>query len=483
MKEGEDSGALIDASGASSTAAKANRLASGRFGPSQPLLMPQQSSVDERCIGHAAPSPCCIGQASPGFGSGWGAGADSWQGSDASACSVTAGVCIAQQSSGMNADSDAAWHNSQAIATSRMRDRKSDIAIQPTGKGTDGQIGDTMTRMLMRSACVLLLVATVAACSEQSPTAPTVTTAPPSLPIVVPLPTAVPGVLSLVMPIDASDLASPAFGIAPFGYHGAGHAEDGHTGWDIEYRVGGIVRAAAAGTVENVLPDPSSPGRTTVHIEHIAGNHAYRTIYTNLATVNPDIIVAASIRSGQALGVAGTVSQVVGTTPVTYAMTHFQVDDFEYYREVPSPNAVTPEPFLTADAKLFFDRIWSTAVFSAELVEPFASNPRDLRFPASRTWMKVSGDGPAGIRFTRTSSRSPDYEYAILTEGGTAIESGTVTVTLATRPFPVIDLLSGVGRRLGVYDIVSDTMRLSLANAGGDRPNTLSSASSYRTPR
>lgn len=337
--------------------------------------------------------------------------------------------------------------------------------------------------MFTRSVCVLFVVATAAACSDQSPTAPTVTTAPPAAAIVVPLPTAVPGVLSLVMPIELADVATTAFGMTPFGFHGADHAEDGHPGWDIEYRLGGTVRAAAAGTVQNLFPDPSVAGRTTVQIEHVVGTHFYRTVYTNLATVNPEIVAAATVRAGQALGVAGTVSLTVGTTPITYAMVHFQLDDFEYYREIPNPNAVTPEPFLAADAKLFFDRIWNTAVSSSELLEPYASNPRGLSFPASRTWTRVSGDGPAGIRFTRGSSRSPNYDYAILAESGVAIETGTVTLALTARPFPSIDFVSGAGRRLGIYDIVSDTMRLSIANADESRPTDLSAASTYRTPR
>jgi len=339
------------------------------------------------------------------------------------------------------------------------------------------------SEMLKRSVLVLLTAAVVAACSSgQSPTAPTtISSAPP--PFVVPLPTTVPGVLSLVMPIDAADLATTAFGIAPYGYHGADHAEDGHPGWDVEYRLGGIVRAAAAGTVQSVFPDPSVAARSTVQLEHVIGTHFYRTVYTNLASVTPEIIPAAAVRSGQALGIAGTVSQAVGTTPITYAMTHFQLDDFEYYRDIPNPNAVTPEPFLAADAKLFFDRIFSGAVFSTELVEPYASNPRDLRFPASRTWTRVSGDGPAGVRFTRAAARNPNYDYVILAESGTAIETGTVTLGLTARPFPAIDLVSATGRRLGVYDIVSDQMRLSLANPGASRPVDVNAASTYRTPR
>jgi hypothetical protein len=339
-------------------------------------------------------------------------------------------------------------------------------------------------QMLTRSTLVvLLLVVTIAACTTDNPTAPTITTPPPVPPVIVQLPTPVPGVLSLGMPIDLSDVAATAFGLAPFGYHGADHALDGHPGWDVEYRLGGVVRAAAAGTVQSVGADPSAPGRSTVQLEHVVGTHFYRTVYTNLASVSPEVVAAATVRAGQSLGTAGTVSQTVGTTPITYAMTHFQLDDFEYYRDTPNPNAVTPEPFLTPDAKLFFDRIFSTAVFSPELVEPYASNPRTLAFPASRTWTRVSGDGPAGIRFTRSDARNPNYEYAVLAESGTAVETGTVTLALTGRPFPSIDLVSATGRRLGIYDIVSNQMRLSLANPGSSRPTDLGSASYYRTPQ
>ena len=342
-----------------------------------------------------------------------------------------------------------------------------------------------MTEQMQTRAAFLicLLAATLAGCTADNPTAPTTTTVPPLPPLVVPLPTPVPGVLSLAMPADAFDLAATAFGLAPFGYHGADHAADGHPGWDIEYRIGGLVRAAAGGVVLSVAADPLSPGRSTVQIEHVVGAHFYRTIYTNLATVNPEIVAAAPVRTGQSLGVAGTLTRTVGATPVTYAMTHFQLDDFEYFRPVANPNAVTPEPFLTADAKLVFDRTWTTAVFAAELVEPYASNPRDLPFPASRTWMRVAGDGLAGFRFSRADAVTANYEYAVLAESGTAIETGTVILDLTARPFPTIDLVSPLGRRLGVYDIVSDQMRLSLANTGASRPLDLGSASTYRTPR
>jgi len=338
----------------------------------------------------------------------------------------------------------------------------------------------------MRRLCALALTAlALTSCTNQkSPLAPTAV-AGPTPPVPTPsLPTTVPGVLTIAMPIDAADLATTAFGLAPFGYHGADHAEDGHPGWDIEYRVGGIVRAAAAGTVQSVFADAFTPGRFTVQLEHLVGTHHYRTVYTNLANVNADVAPSVAVRAGQALGAAGTVAATIGTAQLTYAMTHFQLDDFEFYREVPNPNAVSPEPFLSAEGKLLFDRIWTTAAYLHELVEPFITNPRALSFPASRTWTRAGGDGPAGIRFTRRTARAAEYDYALLAESGTITEAGTVLLTSTSRPLSSLDLISPTSsRRLGVYDIVSNELRLSLALPGASRPASLAAATVYRTTR
>ena len=333
----------------------------------------------------------------------------------------------------------------------------------------------------MRQRWVLVVIVmagvSLASCDAgRSPAAPTPVpvAAPPLGPP--PLPTSVPGVLSLAMPIDGADLAATAFGLAPFGYHGADHALDGHPGWDIEYRLGGVVRAAAAGTVERVVADA---GRFTVQIEHVVGTHHYRTTYTNLSDVS--VVAEATVTMGQRLGTAGTVLLTAGTTPIAHAMTHFQLDDFEYYREIPNPNAVSPEPFLSAAGKTLFDGMWQTAMFVPELVEPYATNPRELTFPASRTWTRAGGDGPAGLRFSRRSASAADYEYALLSESGTVVEAGTVVLNAATRPFPTIDLVAPTAGHRGIYDIQSGEMRLSLANPGEARPTELGGASVYRT--
>lgn len=345
------------------------------------------------------------------------------------------------------------------------------VRLQSNRKRSAAAKGATMNRRMRKAWICAGMAVFLASCTDRSsPVAPT-TIAGPTPALTVPsLPTTVPGVLALSLPIDAGDFASGSFGITPFGTHGPDHAEDGHQGWDIEYRSDGIVRAAAPGPVQNVFQDPTVVGRFTVVIEHVVGDHHYRTLYTNIVTLSSDILIDEVVRAGQPLGTAGN------------AGVHFQVDDLEYYREMGNPNAVSPEPFLTAAAKSLFDGLFIRATFAAELVEPFATNPRALAFPASRTWTRAGGDGPAGIRFTRRSARSDVYDYALLAESLSPTETGTVVLNTTARP-ATIDLVSPVSRRLGVYDIVSNELRLSLASAGTARPADLSGATIYRTTR
>jgi hypothetical protein len=330
--------------------------------------------------------------------------------------------------------------------------------------------------MFRRALLVLASIATLSCNLDKSPTAstPIAAPAPPLAPP--PLPTTVPGVLSIAMPIASADTANTVFGLLPFGYHGGGHTEDGHAGWDIEYRVGAPVRAAATGTVISVEPDLISLGRTAVVLEHVVGSHFYRTHYTNLSDVASGVVVDELVLVGETIGTAGTISTISVFRPVTYAMTHFQLDDLEFHREVANQKAVSPEPFLTAPARSLFDRIWTTAVYSQELVEPFATNPRDITV-TSRTWMRAGGDGPAGVRFTR---RDNGYTYELLAESETVIEAGLVVLREAARP-PMIELISPTATRLGVYDIVSNEMRLTIASPGGARPATIDPAHVYRT--
>ena len=331
----------------------------------------------------------------------------------------------------------------------------------------------------MSRRLVILVFASAAALScslEKSPTASTPIAGPLPPRTAPPLPTNVPGVLSIAMPIDNFDVANIAFGLIPFGYHGGGHTEDGHAGWDIEYRIGAPVRAAATGVVLSVEPDLIALGRTAVVLEHVVGEHFYRTHYTNLSDVASDVVVDELILAGQTIGTAGTITATIGGTTFIYAMTHFQLDDLEFHREVANPKAVSPEAFLSAAAKSLFDRIWNTAIYLQEFVEPFATNPRET-VVTSRTWMRAGGDGPGGIRFTRRGDR---YTYELLAESGTVIETGDVVLRQSVRP-ATIDLISPTATRLGVYDIVSNEMRMTVSSPGGTRPAALDPTHVYRT--
>jgi hypothetical protein len=334
---------------------------------------------------------------------------------------------------------------------------------------------------------VVLLSLLISACNSGGglPTTPSDTAFPttPSgnnSPVTI-IPPAPGTVFSIAMPIDGADIVTNAFGLLPFGYHGPDHAGAGHSGWDIEYRLGAQVRAAADGVVQSIDPDFIVLGRTRVTVEHALGAHIYRTVYANLSSVREEIVLEGAVIRGQPIGAAGTVTATIGATPVTYAMSHFQVDDFETHREGLDPKAVSPEPFLNADGRAIFDRIWARSAFAQELTEPFVAMSRDQRFPMTRTWRLESGDGPAGLSFTRSSEVGAEHHYLLLTQSGTAIESGAVALRVLARPLPTIDLVTPTGPRLGLYDIVGDQMRLALGSPGAPRPADLGAASVYRT--
>ena len=389
-----------------------------------------------------------------------------------------------QHCSGTNADSDATWQSSQTNATVRTRRRIAVISGQSNGNGGFEQTGVRCAAMRKPWILAGMAILMGACVDSKSPLAPTAIAGPTPPLTAPPLPTGVPGVLAVALPLDQADAANTVFGIRPFGYHGVEHAADGHTGWDIEYRIGGIVRAAAPGRIENVIENSQVPGRFAVQVEHVVGTHHYRTTYTNLAGVNSGIVVDENVITGQPIGTAGTVTDFRTDPPrgpVSYAMTHFQLDDFEYYNAMNSPNAVSPEPFLTASATSLFNTLWPAAAFPEEVVEPYATSARVLTFPASRRWTRAGGDGPAGIRFTRRTATTTAIEYELLTESGTVVEAGTVSLIASARPFPFIDLVSPTAGHIGIYEIVSNEMRMSLTTPGSQRPLNLSGASIYRT--
>lgn len=318
--------------------------------------------------------------------------------------------------------------------------------------------------------------------SAQAPAAPA-TPATPATPAA--------GPFQIGLPVAAGDTASAAQGLWPFGVHGADHALDGHPGWDIEFRPGSPVRAAAAGTVQSVTADAGGPDSHAVQIEHRLSTGNYRTDYIHVTSIAAGITPGAAVVAGQPIGLALVQTRTIGSQTVTYAAIHFQVDDFSSTSGISNVNAVNPETWLSADARAVFAGIWRAAAYFQELTEPFSANPRDAAFPFRRVWTRESGSQaaqpmqPMQLLFVRADVLSPGYDYEWRDEAGTLVERGTAMLDPLARPASTIDFTAaGTGAiRRGVYDVESDLLRLDVAAPGAPRPSSLAAASVYRTPR
>jgi hypothetical protein len=208
----------------------------------------------------------------------------------------------------------------------------------------------------------------------------------------------------------------------------------------------------------------------------------YATDYTNLASLASGITSGASVTRGQALGLAGVQSQTIGTTPVTWAMTHFQMNDFSKNEGLTNPNAVSAEPFLSDAGRALFETMWRTAAYQTEWCEPFHTNSRAAGFPMARTWTGQSGAPAAFLDVRCPSDRSNEYTYSLLAADRSTLESGTFTLDATKRPLSTVDLRPSTGSsRLGVWNLVSNTLYLNLGVAGGSRPSTLDGAAVYAT--
>lgn len=313
----------------------------------------------------------------------------------------------------------------------------------------------------------------------------TSTSTTPSTPAPTPTPTPSPGAgtsqtFSLSLPIRPGEQANNAYGLVPFGIHIGDHGVDGHPGYDFEFAPGASVYAAAAGVVQSVLP--GGFGSTGIQITHQIGTLGYRTIY-GVDTVAPGVAAGATIAAGQALGRAPVYTRTIGRTTVTYAMTHFQVDDFTSNAGLTNPNAVAPERWFDAAARSQLDAIWRNATYAQELVEPFLANPRDQSFPVSRVWTRQSGSLAPRLDVTAATPTADSYTYVLRDASGASIESGTITVDAIAKPLPTIDLTpggSGQPRR-GVYDVFERQLQIDYGTPGAARPVSLAGSSTYRT--
>ncbi len=310
------------------------------------------------------------------------------------------------------------------------------------------------------------------------------------------------------LPVAVGDEAFEAFGVLPYGIHVSGHVLDGgHPGWDLELAPGASVRAAAAGTVTFAAVNEPATGRWAVQLDHVVGTRRFRTDYLNLASVAPGVVSGATVVEGQALGIAGTQEVQIGSTRVSYRMTHFQVDDLL----APDPGtgisnhfARSPEAYLSPAARSRFHTIWARAAYNQELTESLPTQPR-LRsgapYPIRRVWSLQGGPAAAGepaaleLAAEDPAAFPPDRvpsnvvtRYTLLDAKGAVTETGWVQLSTRAGAAATVDLLevdeAGVptgAKRLGRYDVVSDVLVLALGPPGAPRPADLSAARVYAT--
>ena len=286
------------------------------------------------------------------------------------------------------------------------------------------------------------------------------------------------------LPIAPGDSGTNAYGIWPFGVHGGSHAIDGHPGFDVEFRPGASVLAAADGTVQNVAADGAAAGRYVIRIDHAVGAIHYATDYTNISAIAPGVAAGQTIAKGSPLGTAGTQTQFIGSSLVTWAMTHFQVNDFSRNEGLSNPNAVSPESVLSTAGRATFETIWRTAAYQTEWCEPFASNSRLAGFPMLRTWTIQRGSLPERLDVRCVMGGGVDHEYTFRDPDGSARESGSIRLDPSAKPLSRVDMQPVSGAvRLGVYDIVDASMRLNLGAPGAPRPPSVDDAALFSTSR
>ncbi len=274
--------------------------------------------------------------------------------------------------------------------------------------------------------------------------------------------------LSIGMPVLSGDAMLETTGLWPFGVHGGGHPE-GHPGWDLEYTTGAKVRAAADGVVSFMMPNMQHPELhlTSVFVRHRPG---YSTLYDHIAVLEPGIVVGAAVHAGDPIGTPGS--------PSSALIDH---NHFDLWLGL---TPTCPLDYLHAVGRAVFDAIWSTARYQEELAEPLPCNPIAATFPMTRAWLRTSGGLLVGgslvdrIEFIRLDPTTSAYDYRLLDAGGSVIESGTVDLNPFVFPFSTIDLQPAGGpRHLGIYDILSGTLRIAWGDAA--RPADLTGASEY----
>jgi hypothetical protein len=291
------------------------------------------------------------------------------------------------------------------------------------------------------------------------------------------------GAFELDLPVRMNDVGYRMFGVAPFGYHVAEHRHDGHPGLDFEYLPGAKVYAAIGGSVQ-VFTDSNTPDRQTLQINFSENGRNYRLVHTNLSALEPGVVNGGTVTRAQALGTAGSQTQVqAGGVPVTYAMTHFQLDDFSFSHGLTNTSAVSPVSYFTAAAQADLAAIWSRSAYRQMVCEPYLSNPRGLLSKPTviRTWTRINGTLANRIDFRCDFGDNEITGYTFYDASGRVLETGTAVITPVTAGTSAVDLTGAGGTRRGVLFAKDTVLRIAYAAPGGSRPADFSAASGYAT--
>jgi hypothetical protein len=158
------------------------------------------------------------------------------------------------------------------------------------------------------------------------------------------------------------------------------------------------------------------------------------------------------------------------------------LDDFSQNSGLTNVHAVSPITHLNARGRVVFAAIWIRAAYNQEPIEPFPTNPRDISYPLTRTWLLRGGSLAARIDFKRAEVEAIDHEYTLFDGNGVAIETGTVSLDPLATPLSTLDLQpNGQATRLGVYNIIGGTMLIDWGLPGAPRPSNLARASVYHS--
>jgi hypothetical protein len=247
--------------------------------------------------------------------------------------------------------------------------------------------------------------------------------------------------LELELPFDyaSADTASDNI-IWPYGVHGGGHPE-GHPGVDFWMIANSSVQAAAAGEI--VMVD--------TNMLMIECRDGLLLQYEHLASIDPAVVMGATVSVGQ----------------------HLAVPEVDHIHFGIRHGIVTEPPLehFSVAAQIDFDALWSLAAWPQEISEPLISNEYHIDFPHTIEWVNSDPTGmPAIIKLTDTSPYDYIHTYELLDLSGSVYDSGTADYS---HGHGWLDF----GAQLGLCDILGSEMQLVLSTTS--RPTSLSGASVF----